>query len=124
MSLPTDIKRFVHEYYRDWNSHNADRMAEKYTVDSVMEDPLLIIRAKGREGIRLYYQEMFCELLDPSYFALDYGWHDRRMYIRWEFAFRKGDERLRFRGVSMKEFDNGLIAADLAYWSPEHPVTG
>jgi ketosteroid isomerase-like protein len=116
-----DIDRFVEEYYRDWNTLDGDRMAAKYAEDAVMEDPLLAEPARGREGIRAYYHAQFRELSALEYMPLDYGCGDDRVYIRWQYSFVRDGERLVFRGVSVKVFRDGLIAADLAYWAPERP---
>jgi hypothetical protein len=95
-------------------------MAELYAPDATISNPLVRIEHQGPEGARRFwspYRAAFGSIRSEFHHVLE---EDGAALLKWTSTGTGPDSMIRYRGVSVLEFEGGKLTAFRTYFDPRH----
>ena len=115
------IKQTVNRYLELVSEGNPEAVAQLYTDDATVEDPVGGEVHIGREAIRGFYSMIPAEDNATEMFTLRTLGQEAAFY--WALTVELGGNRVRIEIISTMTFnDDGKIASMKAYWGPENVI--
>lgn len=112
------LSETITEYYTRASALDADKWAEMFAANGVVEDPVGGKRIKGREGLRKFFPAMTKELasltMKPMYTVII----PPEVVVWWSYrAQTKKGMKLAVDGISTFVFDDEMKIAEMrAFW--------
>jgi uncharacterized protein len=87
-----------------WNSRDAAKVSAAYSIDTVWRNRDEFL--EGREAVEAFLRRKWA--LETDYKLKKHLWtfNDRRIAVRFEYEYRKGQQWYRAHGIELWEFDD------------------
>jgi steroid Delta-isomerase len=121
MPTPEQIKQTVNNYLEAASKGAIDDIADLYTSDATVEDPVGGEVHIGRQAIRGFYETMVAgaESFEPEIVTLRALGHEAAFL--WTLTVKVGGAGMRIEIISVMTFDDDAkITSMKAYWTPDN----
>jgi steroid delta-isomerase len=114
------ITQTVNRYLGLVSAGSADDVAELYTSDATLEDPVGGGEVHiGRQAITGFYKNIEAAECTAEMVTLRVGGHEAAFY--WKLTVGMGESKMVIDIISVMTFDDaGSITSMKAYWGPEN----
>jgi ketosteroid isomerase-like protein len=107
----------VDKFNEAFNRHDADRLAEFLTEDTVFEDtfPPDGRRIEGKAAVTEYWRGWFARNADAKFDTEEVIVSGNKVIVRWVYRKMRNGQPWHLRGVDIFTVRDGKVAAKLAY---------